>query len=144
MKITTISAIVLLVGVLAMVAFLNEPGIAQSSGGKLRIEDTVTGKGNEALKGSKVNVHYTGWLNENGGKGKKFDSSLDRGEPFSFTIGAGQVIQGWEEGVAGMKVGGKRTLFIPYSMGYGKQGYPPVIPPGADLIFDVELLSVKK
>lgn len=144
MKTTVIAAIVLICGVLAVVAFLKMPGVAQSSGGKLKVEDTVAGKGEEAVKGSKVDVHYTGWLNENGSKGKKFDSSLDRGQPFSFTLGAGQVIQGWDEGVAGMKVGGKRTLYIPYSMGYGTRGYPPLIPPSADLIFDVELLSVKK
>jgi len=88
-------------------------------------------------------MHYTGWLYTNGAKGKKFDSSLDRGQPFSFTIGQGQVIPGWDEGVSTMKVGGKRTLIIPSELGYGARGAGGVIPPNATLIFDVELLDVK-
>ena len=84
-------------------------------------------------------VHYTGWLTD----GTKFDSSRDRGQPFSFPIGAGQVIPGWDEGVAGMKVGGRRKLVIPANLGYGDMGAPPVIPPGATLVFDVELLDLK-
>jgi peptidylprolyl isomerase len=88
-------------------------------------------------------MHYTGWLYENGVKGSKFDSSLDRGEPFAFKLGQGQVIKGWDEGVAGMKVGGKRTLIIPPQMGYGARGAGGAIPPNATLLFEVELLGVK-
>ncbi len=88
-------------------------------------------------------VHYTGWLYENGAKGKKFDSSLDRGQPFTFKIGAQQVIRGWDEGVATMKVGGKRTLIVPPNLGYGARGAGGVIPGGATLLFEVELLGVK-
>jgi len=87
-------------------------------------------------------VHYTGWLQVNGTKGNKFDSSVDRGQPFNFNLGAGQVIKGWDEGVAGMKVGGKRTLTIPSELGYGTAGAPGAIPPNATLVFDVELLGV--
>jgi FKBP-type peptidyl-prolyl cis-trans isomerase FkpA len=108
--------------------------------------DTQVGTGREAEAGFNVTVHYTGWLydaNAEGGKGKKFDSSLDRNSPFNFFLGGGQVIQGWDEGVQGMKIGGKRTLIIPSEMGYGARGAGGVIPPNANLIFDVELLDVK-
>jgi FKBP-type peptidyl-prolyl cis-trans isomerase FkpA len=108
--------------------------------------DTQVGSGREAEFGFNVSVHYTGWLYDakaEGFKGKKFDSSLDRKQPFDFTLGAGQVIQGWDEGFAGMKVGGKRTLIIPAEMGYGARGAGGVIPPNATLVFDVELLDVK-
>jgi len=108
--------------------------------------DTQIGTGREAEPGFNVTVHYTGWLYDTsaeGGKGKKFDSSLDRKQPFVFFLGQSQVIQGWDEGFAGMKVGGKRTLIIPSEMGYGARGAGGAIPPNADLIFDVELLSVK-
>lgn len=107
--------------------------------------DVVQGDGAEARGGS-VLVHYTGWLHDPSkadGHGSKFDSSVDRGEPFRFQLGAGQVIRGWDEGVAGMKVGGKRTLVIPPEMGYGARGAGGVIPPNATLVFDVELLDVR-
>jgi FKBP-type peptidyl-prolyl cis-trans isomerase len=109
----------------------------------LKYTDTKTGDGATATPGNKVSVHYTGWLYNNGAKGAKFDSSVDRGQPFQFTLGAHQVIAGWDEGVAGMKVGGKRTLIIPAALGYGAQGAGNVIPPNATLMFDVELLGVK-
>ena len=109
-------------------------------------KDTVIGTGREAEAGFNVTVHYTGWLfdaNEADNKGKKFDSSVDRRDPFIFYLGGGQVIQGWDEGVVGMKIGGKRTLIIPADMGYGAQGAGGVIPPNATLVFDVELLAIK-
>jgi len=108
----------------------------------LKYTDTNVGTGAEATPGHKVSVHYTGWLYQNDKKGTQFDSSLDRGQPFSFALGAHQVIRGWDEGVAGMKVGGKRTLIIPSALGYGARGAGGVIPPNATLIFDVELLQV--
>ena len=107
--------------------------------------DTQPGTGAEARSGP-ISVHYTGWLHDPSkpdGKGRKFDSSLDRGQPFQFHLGGGQVIRGWDEGFAGMKVGGKRTLIIPPEMGYGSRGAGGVIPPNATLVFDVELLDVK-
>ena len=107
--------------------------------------DTVVGKGSEAVVGKTVYVHYTGWLHEPKApkqQGKQFDSSIGRG-PFYFQLGAGRVIKGWDEGVAGMKVGGKRTLVIPPELGYGARGAGGVIPPNATLVFDVELLDVK-
>ena len=112
----------------------------------LVIKDTVLGNGRQAEKGLTVTVHYSGWLydsNQKDGKGKKFDSSLDRNDPFVFNLGAGQVIRGWDDGVDGMKIHGKRTLIIPPDMGYGSRGAGGVIPPNATLIFDVELLGVK-
>jgi FKBP-type peptidyl-prolyl cis-trans isomerase len=109
----------------------------------LKYTDTKTGDGATARAGNKVSVHYTGWLSDNGAKGKKFDSSVDRGQPFQFTLGAHQVISGWDEGVAGMKVGGKRTLIIPPELGYGSRGAGGAIPPNATLIFDVDLLQVQ-
>ncbi len=109
---------------------------------RVEIEEMVAGDGAEALSGDTVKVHYTGWLDENGEKGRKFDSSVDRGDPFSFMLGAGQVIPGWDKGVAGMQVGGKRLLTIPPELGYGPRGAGGVIPPNATLIFEVELLEV--
>jgi FKBP-type peptidyl-prolyl cis-trans isomerase FkpA len=104
----------------------------------LKHEDLIKGDGEEAVAGRKVSVHYTGWLTD----GRKFDSSVDRDEPFSFVLGRGMVIRGWDEGVAGMRIGGKRKLTIPPHLGYGKAGAGGVIPPDAILIFDVELLSI--
>ena len=112
---------------------------------ELKKIDTVVGDGTAATAGKEVDVHYTGWLfdeNAPDNKGQKFDSSLDRGQLFSFSLGAGHVIKGWDEGVAGMKIGGKRTLIIPAEMGYGARGAGGVIPPNATLIFDVELHGV--
>ena len=107
--------------------------------GKLQIEDVVVGTGAEAVKGKTVSVHYTGWLTD----GKKFDSSKDHGQPFQFPLGRGHVIRGWDDGVQGMKVGGKRKLTIPPELGYGAQGAAGVIPPNATLVFEVELLGVR-
>jgi peptidylprolyl isomerase len=109
----------------------------------LQFADTVVGTGASPTTGQTCVMHYTGWLYKDGVKGSKFDSSVDRGQPFEFTIGVGQVIKGWDEGVATMKVGGKRTLIIPAALGYGARGAGGVIPPNATLIFDVELLGVK-
>ena len=109
---------------------------------KLITEDLTVGTGAEATKGQQVTVHYTGWLMEGGKAGTKFDSSKDRGDPFVFNLGRGQVIKGWDEGVQGMKVGGKRKLTIPPAMGYGSRGAGGVIPPNATLVFEVELLGV--
>ncbi|MCH9808874.1 MAG: FKBP-type peptidyl-prolyl cis-trans isomerase [Alphaproteobacteria bacterium] len=123
---------------------------AQAAGGKmtttssgLQITDTVEGTGESPKPGQTCVMHYTGWLYKDGQKGAKFDSSVDRGQPFEFRIGVGQVIGGWDEGVASMKVGGKRTLIIPPQLGYGARGAGGVIPPNATLMFDVELLGVK-
>jgi FKBP-type peptidyl-prolyl cis-trans isomerase FkpA len=104
----------------------------------LKYEDVVVGNGAEATSGKTVSVHYTGWLTD----GTKFDSSVDRGQPYQFALGSGAVIRGWDEGVAGMKVGGKRKLTIPPDLAYGAGGRPPVIPGGATLVFDVELVGV--
>lgn len=108
----------------------------------LKYQILKVGNGKVAENGKMVTVHYTGWLNQKGTKGKKFDSSVDRNRPFSFPLGARRVIRGWDEGVEGMKIGEKRTLYIPSHLGYGVRGAGNVIPPNADLIFDVELLSV--
>ncbi len=108
-------------------------------GNDLKVEDVLVGTGTEAKPGTKVSVHYTGTFTD----GKKFDSSRDRGTPFEFTLGAGQVIRGWDLGIAGMKVGGKRKLTIPPELGYGVDGMPGAIPGNATLLFDVELLGVK-
>ncbi len=114
----------------------------QSTASGLQYEDTTEGTGAVATKGQSVTVHYTGWLYNNGEQGAKFDSSKDRNDPFVFHLGAGMVIRGWDEGVAGMKVGGARTLIIPAALGYGARGAGGVIPPNATLKFDVELLGV--
>jgi peptidylprolyl isomerase len=138
-----VSAILL---ALAAVPLASKP--AQAAGeittpSGLRIIDVKPGTGPVPHAGQTVTVNYTGWLFVDDKKGKKFDSSLDRGEPFSFTLGQGQVIRGWDEGLATMHVGGKRTLIIPPDLGYGASGAGGVIPPGATLVFDVDLLGVK-
>jgi|SRR4051812_11987946 peptidylprolyl isomerase len=125
------------------------PAMAQAAGktmttaSGLKIEDSKVGTGATPARGQTCVMHYTGWLYENGQKGKKFDSSVDRNEPFEFPIGMSRVIKGWDEGVSTMKVGGKRTLIIPPDLGYGARGAGGVIPPNATLIFEVELLGVK-
>jgi FKBP-type peptidyl-prolyl cis-trans isomerase FkpA len=131
-----------IVGLVSLMVFL----VACSGGGpsSLGIRDIVQGTGDEALAGTTLVMHYTGWLYSNGKHGKKFDSSLDSGQPFSFKLGAGEVIEGWDKGIAGMRAGGKRELIIPSQMGYGSKGAPPDIPPNAALIFEVQLLSVQK
>ncbi|HZL31436.1 MAG TPA: FKBP-type peptidyl-prolyl cis-trans isomerase [Pseudolabrys sp.] len=125
------------------------PAIAQTVGkfmttsSGLQIKDTQVGTGASPQRGQTCVMHYTGWLYTNGIKGKKFDSSVDRDEPFEFPIGMSRVIKGWDEGVASMKVGGKRTLIIPPALGYGERGAGGVIPANATLMFDVELLGIK-
>jgi peptidylprolyl isomerase len=127
-------------------AIMSEPADAQTVTtlpDGLKIIDTKVGTGPSPQPGQTCVMHYTGWLYVNGAKGDKFDSSVDRNEPFEFKIAARQVIAGWDEGIATMKVGGKRTLIIPPALGYGARGAGGVIPPNATLMFDVELLGVK-
>jgi peptidylprolyl isomerase len=124
-------------------AAAQETGKTMTTPSGLQITDSKVGTGAQPKTGQICVMHYTGWLYQNGAKGTKFDSSLDRGQPFEFAIGTQQVIGGWDEGVATMKVGGKRTLIIPPELGYGARGAGGVIPPNATLIFDVELLDVK-
>jgi peptidylprolyl isomerase len=137
---TTLSLVA--TGVTAMSEAANAQPVTTTPSG-LKIIDLKVGTGPSPKPGQTCVMNYTGWLYENGNKGKKFDSSLDRNQPFSFPIGQHQVIAGWDEGVAPMKVGGKRTLIIPPELGHGARGAGGVIPPNATLIFDVELLSVK-
>jgi peptidylprolyl isomerase len=136
-----LAAVMTVAGIVAAGPALAQPVRTTASG--LGIIDTQVGTGPSPKAGQTVVVNYTGWLYENGKRGKKFDSSLDRGQPFEFPIGKGQVIAGWDEGVASMKVGGKRTLIVPPSLGYGANGAGGVIPPNATLIFDVDLLRIK-
>lgn len=151
MKSSLPSAALLMVALLAGAATARAdspatPFLKVAKVSELQTIDTVVGTGAEAAPGHVVSVHYTGWLYDEaaaGHKGRKFDSSVDRGEPFAFPLGAGRVIRGWDEGVAGMKIGGKRTLVIPPEMGYGARGAGGVIPPNATLVFDVELLGVR-
>jgi len=124
-------------------AMAQTPGKAMTTASGLQIIDTTAGTGATPKPGQICVVHYTGWLYEDGKKGKKFDSSVDRNSPLEFPVGQRRVIAGWDEGVASMKVGGKRTLIIPPDLGYGARGAGGVIPPNATLIFDVELLDVK-
>jgi peptidylprolyl isomerase len=146
-----LSAFAIIVALATSVAITpGNPAIAEQQGSSmtttpsgLQYEDTVVGKGAAPETGQICVMHYTGWIYDGGKKGAKFDSSLDRGQPFEFPLGTGRVIKGWDEGVAGMKVGGKRTLIIPAELGYGARGAGGVIPPNATLIFDVELLGVK-
>ena len=122
-------------------AMAQAKGKSMTTASGLQIDDTVVGTGATPAKGQTCVMHYTGWLYENGVKGKKFDSSVDRNEPFEFPIGRSRVIKGWDEGVSTMQVGGKRTLIIPPDMGYGARGAGGAIPPNATLKFDVELLD---
>ena len=138
------------VSAVTIAAIQTEPTLAQTAGKKtmttasgLQYTDETVGTGPSPKRGQTAVVHYTGWLYENGTKGKKFDSSHARNEPFDFPVGAGRVIKGWDEGVATMKVGGKRTLIIPPDLGYGARGAGGVIPPNATLMFEVELLAGK-
>ncbi|WP_409190014.1 FKBP-type peptidyl-prolyl cis-trans isomerase [Bradyrhizobium sp. RDM4] len=130
-------------GFVSTTASAQTAGKTMTTASGLQIIDSVAGTGASPKAGQICVMHYTGWLYENGQKGKKFDSSVDRNEPFEFPIGKGRVIAGWDEGVASMKVGGKRTLIIPPQLGYGARGAGGVIPPNATLMFDVELLGVK-
>ncbi|WP_454617213.1 FKBP-type peptidyl-prolyl cis-trans isomerase [Bradyrhizobium cenepequi] len=141
----TIAAVAAAISVPAMpkMASAQPAGKTVTTPSGLQIIDTKEGTGPFPKPGQICVMHYTGWLYENGQKGKKFDSSVDRNEPFEFPIGQRKVITGWDEGVATMKVGGKRTLIIPPNLGYGARGAGGVIPPNATLIFDVELLAVK-
>jgi peptidylprolyl isomerase len=127
---------------LASPLLAQEKGYTKTASG-LQYKDEKVGDGAQAESGKRADVHYTGWLYEGGKKGKKFDSSRDRGQTFPFRIGAGEVIKGWDEGVTGMKIGGKRTLIVPPDLGYGANGFPGAIPPNATLIFDVELIRVR-
>src|SRR5438445_12131028 len=144
------STIALVIAVAGALFFAGPSGAVAQTAGKpmttasgLEIVDSKVGTGASPKPGQICVMHYTGWLYENGQKGKKFDSSVDRNEPFEFPIGQKRVIGGWDEGVASMKVGGKRTLIIPPALGYGARGAGGVIPPNATLMFDVELLAAK-
>jgi peptidylprolyl isomerase len=134
-------AAALVVGLFAPAASAQDDKLIKTKSG-LQYQDTKVGAGAKPATGDRCTMHYTGWLYKNDKKGKKFDSSLDRGKPFTFNIGQKEVIKGWDEGVATMKVGGKRTLIIPPDLGYGERGAGGVIPPNATLIFEVELLKV--
>ncbi len=132
------------VPVAGLTLFLASMQLCSQPPGELKYTDSVVGRGDMAVKGARVQVHYTGWLYRDGRRGKKFDSSLDRNTPFPFLLGAGEVIEGWDRGIEGMRVGGKREIIIPPHLGYGERGAPPDIPPNATLDFEVQLLSVQK
>ena len=138
-----IASTALLAAGAAAPAIAQTPGRTMTTASGLQITDTQVGTGASPKTGQTCVMHYTGWLYQNGAKGQKFDSSVDRGQPFEFPLGLGRVIKGWDEGVASMKVGGKRTLIIPPELGYGARGAGGVIPPNATLMFEVELLGVK-
>jgi peptidylprolyl isomerase len=149
-RVRTVFALALVTALTSIVAAAVAPPATAQEGGRpvttpsgLQIIDTKVGTGATPRTGQTCVMHYTGWLYQNGAKGAKFDSSVDRGRPFEFPIGTQRVIAGWDEGVATMKVGGKRTLIIPPALGYGARGAGGVIPPNATLIFEVELLDVK-
>ena len=140
------AAMVLVVVGLGCGTKTSEDHLSQTDKTRLETQDVQVGKGAEARQGRRVSVHYTGWLyhpNNPDHRGRKFDSSRDGNQPYDFTIGAGEVIPGWDEGVQGMKVGGRRTLVIPPGLAYGRNGSAPVIPPDATLVFDIELLTVQ-
>jgi len=140
-KLVLCLCVVIVYAVLRIPQAMSTAKVTTSSG--LQYVDLTVGNGDVAKAGDQVSVHYTGWLqNSDGSKGRKFDSSKDRGQPFQFALGQGQVIKGWDEGVQGMKVGGVRELIIPPALGYGQRGAGGVIPPNATLIFEVELLRV--
>ena len=150
MKIASPVKLVLFAAILAFAGLSSSTGALAQSGGRpvttssgLQINDVKVGTGASPKTGQTCVMHYTGWLYVDGKKAAKFDSSVDRGQPFEFPIGTGRVIKGWDEGVASMKVGGKRELIIPASLGYGARGAGGVIPPNATLIFEVELLDIK-
>ena len=128
--------------IISAVAAILCAGAVYAQSNRLVATDLVVGTGKQARSGTTVKVHYTGWLYNNGKKGSKFDSSLDRGEPFKFDLGAGEVIKGWDQGVVGMKVGGKRQLIIPPGLAYGERGAGGAIPPNATLMFEVQLPDV--
>ena len=146
---TTLLTGILALAVTALPAYADEKSEKKSeskmvkTASGLQYEDVVVGTGAQPRTGQTCVMHYTGWLWENGTKGKKFDSSVDRGQPFEFPLGMGRVIKGWDEGVASMKIGGKRNLLIPPQLGYGARGAGGVIPPNATLFFEVELLGTK-
>ena len=144
-KIFTFIALLMFTSLSQSIEFVNEEKVKMQDKEikELIITDNKVGEGREAEKGLTVTVHYTGWLYEKGEKTSKFDSSVDRREPFSFVLGVGQVIKGWDQGVSGMQVGGSRTIIIPSDMGYGSRGAGNVIPPNSDLIFDVELIEIQ-
>ncbi len=141
-------ALLLTAGICSTMAYAEQPAAKKETGNvtELIVKDKKLGKGAKATAGHEVSVYYTGWLYDAtaaGHKGKKFDSSLDRGKPIEFQLGAGMVIDGWDQGLQGMKVGGQRTLIIPPHLGYGAQGAPGAIPPDASLVFEVELVGVR-
>src|SRR5215475_1754088 len=143
LSVTLAGATLLAAGATSPAAAKTPRSSTMTTASGLKIEDTKVGTGASPKTGQTCVMHYTGWLYQNGQKGQKFDSSVDRKEPFEFPIGQRRVIAGWDEGIASMKVGGKRTLIIPPELGYGARGAGGVIPPNATLMFDVELLAVK-